>query len=127
MPSSPPPRLVLNTSVCTRCIECVEDLIVRKIALTCFKISFTEPKSPFVTQFDDIDPGTICNVTTIDNDECLVNRCYCTHVERVTLGNVVDLVWINLVNTAFSHPIHLHGYHFRVLAQIQVNYVLDSN
>ena len=90
------------------------------------KISFTEPKSPFLTQFDDIDSGTICNVTTINNDECLVNRCYCTHVERVALGNVVDLGWVNLGNTAFSHPIHLHGYHFRVLAQIQVSYVLDS-
>ena len=38
-------------------------------------------------------------------------------MERVELNKIVDLVVVNVPPELDFHPFHVHGHHFRVLAQ----------
>lgn len=60
-------------------------------------------------------PLNKCNRSTVGN--CSRKMCECTHVLDVALGNVVELVIIDrgFVFNA-NHPMHLHGYSFRVVS-----------
>nr|KAG5690957.1 hypothetical protein BaRGS_027276 [Batillaria attramentaria] len=79
-------------------------------------ISNILPTSPVLTQHKDLDPAVFCNSST-DNTRCVTEFCECTHRLLVTQGQVVELVIYN-ANTAhgFTHPLHLHGHSFRVVA-----------
>ncbi|XP_076766747.1 uncharacterized protein LOC143433334 [Xylocopa sonorina] len=82
-------------------------------------ISMKLPSVPLLSQRDFIDPDRFCNASTVQ--DCERNYCACTHVLRVKLDSVVEIV---LVDEGFAydanHPFHLHGYQFRVIAMERV-------
>ena len=77
------------------------------------------PQAPLQTQKSDIFPSDFCNV----NRPCPNGEsCDCIHVREITTFNgtirfVLSSIG-NEVNTGegFTHPIHLHGHHFQVIA-----------
>ncbi|CAL7934818.1 unnamed protein product [Xylocopa violacea] len=82
-------------------------------------ISMKLPPVPLLSQRDFIDTDRFCNASTVQG--CERNYCACTHVLRVKLDSVVEIV---LVDEGFAydanHPFHLHGYQFRVIAMERV-------
>nr|XP_031845394.1 laccase-1-like isoform X2 [Nomia melanderi]XP_031845395.1 laccase-1-like isoform X2 [Nomia melanderi]XP_031845396.1 laccase-1-like isoform X2 [Nomia melanderi]XP_031845397.1 laccase-1-like isoform X2 [Nomia melanderi]XP_031845399.1 laccase-1-like isoform X2 [Nomia melanderi]XP_031845400.1 laccase-1-like isoform X2 [Nomia melanderi] len=82
-------------------------------------ISMKLPSVPLLSQRDIVDQNRFCNESTVQG--CEQTYCACTHVLRVKLGSVVEVV---LVDEGFAydanHPFHLHGYQFRVVAMERV-------
>ncbi|KAJ8686471.1 hypothetical protein QAD02_022265 [Eretmocerus hayati] len=80
-------------------------------------ISLKLPSFPLMSQRDMIKPGSFCNSTNIPQDYCTKEQCACTHVLRVRLNSVVELVFVDEGQYAVeNHPLHLHGHSFRVVA-----------
>ncbi|XP_008553162.1 uncharacterized protein LOC103575234 [Microplitis demolitor] len=81
-------------------------------------ISHINPPSPFISQLSDIPDGYICNKTNLPA-RCLNSPiCHCSHVINIPLNAVVDLMLVDVSGpTGISHPFHLHGFGFHVLAQ----------
>ncbi|XP_014666370.1 PREDICTED: L-ascorbate oxidase-like [Priapulus caudatus] len=83
-------------------------------------ISAILPPSPPLTQYYDVPQNLICNETTRRN--CDKEYCECVYMYKIPLGNVVEMVLIDEgVTFDASHPFHLHGYRFRVVAMDRVN------
>ncbi|NP_001155158.1 venom laccase precursor [Nasonia vitripennis] len=82
-------------------------------------ITFKFPSFPLLTQPDMIQPDTLCNSTSAKN--CLKEYCTCTHVINAKLNSVVELIIVDEGSKIFNHPVHLHGYHFRVIAMEKFN------
>nr|XP_012152944.1 PREDICTED: laccase-1-like isoform X2 [Megachile rotundata]XP_012152945.1 PREDICTED: laccase-1-like isoform X2 [Megachile rotundata] len=82
-------------------------------------ISMKLPSVPLLPQRDSLDQNQFCNASTVH--DCEQHYCACTHVLRVKLDSVVELI---LVDEGFAydanHPFHLHGYQFRVIAMERV-------
>lgn len=82
-------------------------------------ISMKLPSMPLLSQRDLIDSDQFCNASTVKH--CVQDYCACTHVLRVDLGSVVEVI---LVDEGFAydanHPFHLHGYQFRVIAMQRI-------
>ncbi|XP_033324267.2 uncharacterized protein LOC117219317 [Megalopta genalis] len=82
-------------------------------------ISMKLPSVPLLPQRDIIDQNQFCNESTVQG--CKKYYCACTHVLRVKLGTVVEVI---LVDEGFAydanHPFHLHGYQFRVIAMERI-------
>ncbi|XP_069112423.1 uncharacterized protein [Argopecten irradians] len=83
-------------------------------------ITFINPPSPPLSQYQRASQY-FCD----ENDflvDCKTQLCECTHRLNVKVGEVVELVLIDegkhLDN---SHPMHLHGHNFRVLAMEKLN------
>ena len=56
--------------------------------------------------------------------ECILQElCMCTHLLEVDEGDLVDIVLTNEASEGglFGHPIHFHGYDFRVIAEGKVS------
>lgn len=71
---------------------------------------------PLLSQRDQVTSDMFCNRNTID-PKCANEFCACPHVEAIKLGDMVEMIMVDegqLRNSA--HPMHLHGYHFRVVA-----------
>ncbi|CAG5109018.1 Similar to LCC4: Laccase-4 (Trametes versicolor) [Cotesia congregata] len=83
-------------------------------------ISNVSPSSPFISQLDEIPKEQICNQTHLPA-RCLKSNnsiCHCSHVINIPLNSVVDLIIVDASGpTGISHPFHLHGFGFHVLAQ----------
>ncbi|PVD18275.1 hypothetical protein C0Q70_20824 [Pomacea canaliculata] len=80
-------------------------------------ISNVLPPSPFLSQPNDIDQSRFCDVKS-KGPRCPDDFCECFHRMVVQEGEVVELVVSNANNDLlFTHPIHMHGYSFRVLAE----------
>lgn len=61
-----------------------------------------------------------CNSDTVGRD-CSSEYCECVHVEKVGLGDVVEFVMVDEGKTFdANHPMHLHGYSYRVVAMGKV-------
>ncbi|PVD19698.1 hypothetical protein C0Q70_20189 [Pomacea canaliculata] len=79
-------------------------------------ISFSSTAVPPLTQMKDIDEdATFCNNETVQ-EQCDKQFCECSHRLKVALNDVVELIIIDeglLFNA--NHPMHLHGYKFRVV------------
>ncbi|XP_078483151.1 uncharacterized protein LOC100178857 isoform X1 [Ciona intestinalis] len=83
-------------------------------------VTYLPPHSPILSQYDDIDKSTICNTFTGVNVPKTEFRA-CTHIADVQLGSVVELVVFDEGRTFNAgHPMHLHGYHFAVVAMEKV-------
>lgn len=82
-------------------------------------ISMKLPPMPLLSQRDFIDSDQFCNSSTVQG--CVQDYCACTHVLRVNLDSVVEII---LVDEGFAydanHPFHLHGYQFRVIAMERI-------
>ncbi|XP_013415315.1 laccase-4-like [Lingula anatina] len=83
-------------------------------------ISNIFPPSPPMTQYGDIPKDLFCNEETRSN--CTETYCECVHMLEVKLGQVVEIVMVD-EGFAFNanHPMHLHGFAFRVVALRKIN------
>ena len=77
-----------------------------------------------LTQIDDVDASLVCDNSTSDKKHCFGDLCYCTHVLKFKLGQVVELMMVSEGNDSMvgtvGHPMHIHGGNFRVLASGKV-------
>ncbi|XP_014219306.1 laccase-5-like [Copidosoma floridanum] len=83
-------------------------------------ITLKIPSHPLQTQYDrvtqsDDKSSAFCNSSTV-SDDCHFKFCECIHVLQVKLGSVVEVVIIDEGVLNITHPMHLHGSHFRVVA-----------
>ncbi|KAL3875074.1 hypothetical protein ACJMK2_038012, partial [Sinanodonta woodiana] len=77
-------------------------------------ITYYVHPAPLLTQWNDVAADLrICNSSTVNMSACEKDLCYCTHLLDVKLGQIVELFMISLSD--FMHPMHLHGYQFRVV------------
>ncbi|XP_071949652.1 uncharacterized protein [Antedon mediterranea] len=93
------------------------------------KVKFEFPHTPFVSLQQD-DDVSACEMTPwniamhIDAQYCKPLNvstdfdiaCKCPIVAKAKLGQVIEFIVINEISV-YSHPMHLHGQSFRVLAQ----------
>lgn len=84
------------------------------------RITFMSPPSPALSQYHRASQY-FCDEKDFQVD-CKSQLCECTHRLKVRVGEVVELVMIDegkhLDN---SHPMHLHGHSFRVVAMEKLN------
>ncbi|XP_012944262.1 laccase-1 [Aplysia californica] len=79
------------------------------------------PSSPPLSQFDDVPEDAYCNAESVQTN-CDLDFCSCVHRYQVSLGDLVELVVIDEgVTFNSNHPMHLHGYNFRVVAIEKLN------
>lgn len=79
-------------------------------------ISFRSPSVPLLPNRFAIRPEDLCEPETIRNQNCAQNFCTCAYVIQFPLNSNVELILIDVGNGIDAiHPIHLHGYAFRVL------------
>lgn len=75
--------------------------------------TFGYPSFPLLTQRYDITRDMYCT----DEDICADGLfCACPYLYDVKLGNLVEIVFIDLERGGRDHPFHLHGYGFHVVA-----------
>ncbi|CAG9861309.1 unnamed protein product [Phyllotreta striolata] len=80
-------------------------------------ISMEMPSFPLLPQRDEITDDMFCNSETMKERNCTEDYCSCMHGLKVPLGAVVELVFLDEgVAYDANHPLHLHGYSFRVVA-----------
>ncbi|CAL1533176.1 unnamed protein product [Lymnaea stagnalis] len=79
------------------------------------------PASPPLSQYDDVPKDKYCNAETVQK-HCELEWCACVHMYQVSLDDLVELVLIDEgVTFDANHPMHLHGYKFRVVGIDRVN------
>ncbi|KAJ9592214.1 hypothetical protein L9F63_001215, partial [Diploptera punctata] len=80
-------------------------------------ISYTEAKSPLLSQRNEINPDSICPLDKDGFPYCARNNCRCTHVLKVPLNALVQVIMIDKsIGGGLDHPIHLHGFAFNVMS-----------
>ncbi|RUS80325.1 hypothetical protein EGW08_011926, partial [Elysia chlorotica] len=85
------------------------------------RISSRLPASPPLSQYKDTSQSEYCNEFTVQKD-CARDWCSCIHKVNVSLGELVELVFVDEgVLREANHPIHLHGFKFRVVAMGKLN------
>ncbi|KAL8596343.1 hypothetical protein ACOMHN_067034 [Nucella lapillus] len=84
-------------------------------------ISFLIPSVPLLTQFDEVDEEKqFCNAQTVQV-HCETEYCECTHRLKVALGDVVEIIIVDEgVTFNANHPMHMHGYKYRVIGMDKV-------
>ncbi|XP_069129876.1 uncharacterized protein [Argopecten irradians] len=85
-------------------------------------ISNAFPAYPPLSQFDDIPQDMFCNADTKRQENCNMTYCECLHTLKVDLNDVVELIVIDegkVFNA--NHPMHLHGYKFKVIGMDRLN------
>nr|XP_022908342.1 laccase-4-like [Onthophagus taurus]XP_022908343.1 laccase-4-like [Onthophagus taurus] len=82
-------------------------------------ITMKMPSTPLLQNRHRFKPDMFCNETTVK--KCDKDFCECTHVIKIPLGNVVELI---LIDKGFAydanHPFHLHGTSFRVVGMERI-------
>ncbi|XP_072045967.1 uncharacterized protein [Amphiura filiformis] len=81
-------------------------------------VSFKRPPSPLLSQLDDVPKKDFCDAdeTLAARDDCINQYCTCTQMIKVDLGQVVEIVLVGEDFFGAEHPMHIHGYSFRVVA-----------
>ncbi|CAG9860191.1 unnamed protein product [Phyllotreta striolata] len=80
-------------------------------------ISFLNPSIPLLPQRDQLDGEIFCNDENHQEQNCSNVQCQCVHGIKIPLGAVVELIFVDEGYTYDGgHPIHLHGYAFRVIS-----------
>ncbi|XP_014258517.2 laccase-1-like isoform X1 [Cimex lectularius] len=78
-------------------------------------ISLSLPSFPLLSQYYDIKPEMLCENQLTFN--CNSEYCECTNVVNVNLGDLVEVILIDLgVTYDANHPFHLHGHYFDIVA-----------
>nr|KAG5709129.1 hypothetical protein BaRGS_028585 [Batillaria attramentaria] len=94
-------------------------------------ITFSLPPVPILSQPEDVRGEWFCNRSTIpDHDYCQTeDLCMCTHMIRVKLNQVVELVVFHEGRffTERGHNMHLHGHKFRLLGLNKVGKALSRS
>merc|ERR1711970_1498929 len=84
-------------------------------------------QKPFLSQDHELDPSHFCSEEISTNGDfppTINSSCY--HILHADIGDVVDIFFIN-ADDNMRHPIHLHGYHFRVLAEGKLEQPVDDD
>ncbi|TRY73881.1 hypothetical protein TCAL_12804 [Tigriopus californicus] len=81
-------------------------------------VTLLHPSRPVLTQESGIDPDSFCDDETLKTRDCGESEfCECIYVLRVDLNDIVEFVMIDEgVPYDVSHPFHLHGHAFHVVA-----------
>ncbi|XP_076435540.1 uncharacterized protein LOC143275365 isoform X2 [Babylonia areolata] len=82
-------------------------------------ISNILPPAPLLVQPEAVSPDLICNIDGLKarGKNCDEEFCECVHVESAREGEVVELVVLNgNKEKGYTHPFHLHGYSYRLVA-----------
>ncbi|XP_038050215.1 laccase-5-like [Patiria miniata] len=80
-------------------------------------LSFAFPPSPPLTQHRDIPREQFCTPDSMSDMDCVREYCECIYTIEAKLGQVVELVMVDEgVIFDASHPMHIHGHSFRVVA-----------
>uniref|UniRef100_A0A1Y1LIX3 Uncharacterized protein n=1 Tax=Photinus pyralis TaxID=7054 RepID=A0A1Y1LIX3_PHOPY len=82
-------------------------------------LTFTYPSSPLLTQKGDVNKASICSSATKPRQCKDMEICECVHIEQITLGASVELVFADLGSDAQETVFHLHGYRFYVVGYKQ--------
>ncbi|KAJ8956580.1 hypothetical protein NQ314_006707 [Rhamnusium bicolor] len=95
----------------------MSDINLRLLTPQFNHISMEMPSFPLLPQREEITSDIFCNQDTMSDKNCEENYCECPHGIKVPLNSVVELI---MVDEGFAydanHPLHLHGYSFRVVA-----------
>ncbi|EFX81872.1 hypothetical protein DAPPUDRAFT_49503, partial [Daphnia pulex] len=82
-------------------------------------ISLRMPSSPPLSQHHALSVNSLCNQSTVAN--CKEKECACAYTLQVPLGSLVEVILIDEGMTFdATHPFHLHGYSFRVVAMERI-------
>ncbi|XP_054726840.1 uncharacterized protein LOC129236460 [Anastrepha obliqua] len=70
--------------------------------------------------------GVFCNRSLLaaKGQNCVTKNCLCTNVVRLPAYRAIEIVLAN--NNNEPHPVHLHGYIFRVVGQNVLGSVVDA-
>ncbi|KAG5870795.1 hypothetical protein JTB14_035288 [Gonioctena quinquepunctata] len=80
-------------------------------------ISLKMPNFALLPQRDQIPDGLFCNRENMVDKNCTTQECLCYHGIQIPLDSVVEVIFIDEGNNSTgNHPMHLHGYTFRVVA-----------
>ncbi|XP_065577924.1 uncharacterized protein LOC136038621 isoform X2 [Artemia franciscana] len=83
-------------------------------------ITLKMPPVPPLSQPNEVDPSIFCNENTVNN--CTEEFCECVYAHTIPIGSLVELIFIDEAQMfESSHPFHLHGYSFRVVAMERLN------
>ncbi|XP_048752208.2 uncharacterized protein LOC125663848 isoform X2 [Ostrea edulis] len=81
------------------------------------KISYSAPPSPPLTQYTKDMEDSFCDEDSFKEKNCKKEFCECTHRIKIKLGEVVEMVLVDEgKHMDNNHPMHMHGYNFRVVA-----------
>ncbi|KRT85626.1 hypothetical protein AMK59_278, partial [Oryctes borbonicus] len=69
--------------------------------------------------------NSLCNETRMENNNCENDYCGCTHVEKVPLNSLVEFIIVDTI-AGTSHPMHLHGYTYRVIGMERLDEPVDK-
>ncbi|KAF5276564.1 hypothetical protein FQA39_LY18580 [Lamprigera yunnana] len=76
-------------------------------------ITFLSPPSPLLSRYAYLDPKHFCNG---DQNIISCRTCQCTHVVKIPVSAVVELILVDEVHIdSIHHPFHLHGFSYHVL------------
>ncbi|KAK3090802.1 hypothetical protein FSP39_014772 [Pinctada imbricata] len=79
------------------------------------------PPAPVLTQLNDVPKELFCNEDTV-NKNCTEEFCECVHVLKVDLNDVVEFIVVDEGKIwDANHPMHLHGYSYRVIGMDRLN------
>ncbi|XP_072046495.1 uncharacterized protein [Amphiura filiformis] len=85
------------------------------------QVSFKIPSSPLLTQLADVPKKDFCDAeerweTALIGDRCSEEFCNCIQTIKVDVGQVVEIVMVGVEDFfGVDHPLHIHGYSFRVI------------
>ena len=80
--------------------------------LTLFnQIAFLLPPSPLLSQRDWIPDRLICNSTSLKGRNCTAEFCWCTHILKVAVDSVVELIFIDRGMLSVNPAACLHLYY----------------
>ncbi|XP_053999584.1 uncharacterized protein LOC128887574 [Hylaeus anthracinus] len=79
-------------------------------------ITFAFPPSPPLSQLEDLPQDQFCNAENMPTSCNNTKPCTCTHVIKLPLNSIVEIVLVDESRLTLMHPIHLHGHSFRVLS-----------
>ncbi|XP_066994431.1 uncharacterized protein [Anabrus simplex] len=80
-------------------------------------VTFAYPSFPLFTQREEITPGAYCTNEDLPKICKQGQFCQCPYVFEAKNGSLVEVVFVDSGRTSlYSHPMHLHGYNFEVVA-----------
>ncbi|XP_069954298.1 uncharacterized protein [Cherax quadricarinatus] len=86
-------------------------------------LTFRAPPKPLLVNRKPLKSEN-CSADGVRRGQCSADYCECIHALHVSLGAIVDLVLIGEgPANGTSYPVHLHGYKFWVLSQVEASQV----
>lgn len=81
--------------------------------------------APLLSQMDEIPPEMFCNSSSVGN-RCESEWCECVHKITAKQDDLVEIVFISPNGNGFTHPVHLHGFSYRVVGMDRSDKVMSA-